>query len=337
MVSAPPVLTEDSVPMLSPHVRLLHRDGSVVLDAPEAEYAYSGHGAALAAAAVPLLNGSASLTSIARGLGAGTGDVIGLLAPPTEGGAVTDIGPLLRTTDTDAYLDAYFAICDSWARDIFVRPFWNRMLGGTAGRNLVLGWGLEFYHRTVGADEHNACSVEYCTRDDVRGWLTEHFAEEYGHGEIFLDGLEACGFERPAVARSAPLPSTRALIDYMADLARTDSIAYLGCYGILHSPRTGQTVERVDAQFDRLIRLYPFAAGILEKIREHAKLDLGLGHDHIVLETLIRRDGVPDRTTTRSIMRAAHGMVTVFCGFFDGILDCYGREEAALPRAPSPD
>lgn len=334
MVSAPPVLTEDSVPMLSPHARLSRREGAVVLDAPDAEYAYSGRGATLAAATVPLSDGSGNLRSIARGLGVGVGDVMRILLPPTRGGAIADIGPMLRTADPDAYLDDYFAICDCWARDIFVRPFWNRMLDGTASRNQVLGWGLEFYHRTVGADEHNARSVEYCTRGDVRGWLTEHFDEEYGHGEIFLDGLEACGFERPAVMRSAPLPSTRALIDYMADLARTDSVAYLGCYGILHSPRSGQTAERVDAQFDHLARLYPFASGILGKIREHAKLDLGLGHDHIVLETLIRRDGVPDHATTRSIMRAAHGMVTVFCGFFDGILDYYERPEARMPRPP---
>lgn len=325
--SAAPVL------MLCPHVRLQVDGTRLVADASGATFTFECSESDLLHDALLAFGGGASLRSAARrGLSAT------LLQPAvdalTKHEVLVDLRPLLFAATIEHWLDAYFSICDRWARDIFACDFWFRVLDGTAPIDLVLGWAREFYHRTVGADEHNELSVCHCRDPFIKTALATHFREERGHGEIFLRGLVQCGVPRASVEGSAPLPTTRALIEYMNKLAVEDSLAYLGCYGILHSPRHGQTRERVRSQFDRLADLYPPAAPIIKAIEEHAVLDLALGHEQIELERYVRARGVPSREDSTRIMRAAHGMARVFAAFFAGIWSRYGCE--ATERGAEP-
>ena len=317
-------LSDDTRLILSPHAGLEESDDAVTIRCPDADAELrllrgAGLGRAIVAA-----DGSQALAELVALAGpdrAGARELLGALA---DCGILWDATGLLAARDAAAQLACYYRLCDGWAQDVFVREFWQRMLSGRASRAEVLGWCEQFYHRTVGADVHNASAVANCRDPWIRSELAAHFDEEFGHGEIFLAGLAACGRSRDQVA--APLASTRQLIEFMDRLGQTDTLAYLGCYGVLHSPRVGQTIDAARAQFRHFAALYPFAAPAMDAILQHAELDFAGQHDQILLEKLIDQRGPLDRGEALRVLRAAHGTVQSFNRFFDGIVAHYGAE-----------
>lgn len=326
------LLSPESTLTLTPHARFYADGGAHVLLTPEADYTFRGRGAAVFDKVKFLLDGSATMGGVAAASGVTFDELRATLAQPLEGGALRDVTTLLTAKTPGEFLEAYFPICDAWALDIFGRPFWEAMLTGQAPPPVVFGWGLEFYHRVIGADEHNALVVNYCHEEVVADWLRTHFAEETDHGFIFLDGLVSCGFDRQQVIQSPPLASTRALINYLNVLAATDLISYLSCYGVMHSPRSGQTRENIDRQYALLKRHYGFGRGLLDKIHEHALLDIDLGHDELVFERVLDGCDLSDGVVAVKTLGAVKGIVTAFVNFFDGIYDYYRSADAQLPR-----
>lgn len=324
------LFTRETVLIASPHLQLQSRDATL-LESPHATYEFSRRASELTQRIFPLIDGHSSLGNIESRSGIPFQDLSEILSPVLPEDLV-DISPERYAQTAEQFMSLYFTVCDDWARYIFDSPFWNSMLTGRCSPMQVLGWGVEFYHRTLGADKHNETSVEHCDDSNVKDWLVEHFTEEYGHGDMFLRGLVASGLKAEDVLQSSALPTTRALIDYFDGLAATDTLAYLGCYGVLHSPRVGQTPERIREQFDKLIAYYPFAAGVLHAIREHALLDVDLKHDQIVLERLAATGRVFTGVAGSRIMNAAKGSVIAFSRYFDGIYQYYGGTDAALIR-----
>ncbi|MEK6321351.1 MAG: hypothetical protein AABN33_06675 [Acidobacteriota bacterium] len=326
-------LGPDTILVLNPHTAFSIYPERVVIESPDAVFTFVRRGAELVKRARFLLDGSHRLRDVSNRVGASHTELEETFRDLVNERALEDVTRLLDSETPEQFLSEYFPLCDFWARDIFSTRFWQAMLNGNATPELVLGWGFEFYHRVLGADEHNALSVNYCVDHQIREWLISHFAEECDHGQMFLDGMVASGFTIEQVAGSVPLPTSRALINYLDVLAVTDTIAYLGCYGVMHSPRAGQTRQRVGEQFDRFAQMYRFAQGLLEKIREHALLDLDLGHEGIVLERALTERIKVNRAVTSSILGAMMGIVRAFSCFFEGIYEYYSKPGVPLPRS----
>lgn len=329
-------LTTHSIVTFSPHTRFYRLDDEYILSTLRADYRFINQSAEVFEKIKFLLDGSISLGKIAEITGIPLDKLISTLDILIgEDDAVRDVTDLMAADNAESFLPLYFQLCDKWAADIFICPFWEAMMSGNAPQSVVLGWGMEFYHRVLGADEHNALSVNFCRDKVLLEWLAEHFAEEVDHGYIFLDGLVASGLEREKVLSSMPLPTTRALINYLNVLATTDLVSYLGCYGVMHSPRAGQTRERIDGQFKYLKSVYASAYPLLDKIHEHAAIDIDLGHDGIVFERFIREREKIDRITVIKCLGAIKGIVTAFVNFFGGIYEYYNSPDAQLPRQAS--
>jgi hypothetical protein len=323
-------LTSSSDPILSPHCRIYRSGGQVIVEGVDATYRFRGKGAMIVDAVKHHLDGTRSLDTIAEEVALPVAEIAAALSVLLETELLVDISDALNATSSHDFLEYYFRLCDDWGRGIFTRPFWLELMTGQASRALVLGWGMEFYHRVMAADVHNSLAVHFCADDRLRELLVDHFLEEVDHGAIFLDGLEASGIDRDAVQASIPLPGSVGLFQYLNGLAVADTLTYMGCYGVMHSPRVGQTVERINAQFDGLINQYPFATGLLEKIREHALLDVGLGHDEIVLERYLLHRGAISRDEGVRIIGAARGITQSFVTFFDGIYASYASSGTSL-------
>jgi pyrroloquinoline quinone (PQQ) biosynthesis protein C len=315
------------IPVFSPHATVIRAMNSVTVDCPDAVTEFMAPSGSNLLAALDHLDGRYSVSELAHYLLLDAADLCRLLEPLVECVAVWDGSGLIDKVDPEVQLATYYDLCDGWAKDIFVGPFWSQMLAGTAAPVVVLGWCEQFYHRTVGADEHNATAVGHCSNPALRADLAAHFAEELGHGEMFLRGLEACGMTRASILAKPPLPTTRALIEYMDGLGKADTLAYLACYGVLHSPRIGQNQEQARSQFQALVDAYPFAAPAIGAVAAHAQIDLTAGHDQIVFETHVRRVGGLSRDEALRSLRAAHGTVKCFNGFFAGILETYGSQK----------
>lgn len=318
-------LDDDARLILSPHAVHCETDAGLILQGPDADAAVALPPDAALRHMLPRLDGSRSVADLVDGAGAEGRSIRRLLASLVDCGLVWDATDLLAGADAARQLDCYYRLCDGWAHDVFVRAFWTKMLAGRASRALVLGWCEQFYHRTVGADVHNASAVAHCDDHWIRSALAAHFDEEFGHGEIFLAGLAACGLPRAEVLARPALPSTQQLIDFMDRLGRTDTIAYLGCYGVLHSPRVGQTIDAARAQFHLFTSFYPFAAPAMTAILQHAELDFAGQHDQILLEKLVDARGPLPPDQALRVLHAAHGTVACFNRFFDGIDAHYDR------------
>jgi pyrroloquinoline quinone (PQQ) biosynthesis protein C len=247
-----------------------------------------------------------------------------------------DVSPALHAGSADGFLEAYWVLCEAWAEEIFARPLWDTLLSGRASPALVLGWGVEFYHYVEAANEHMAMATAHCRDDsEMRQWLAAHYAEEYDHSSMFLAGLAESGLDREQVTAAPPLASTRALVNYLNELAISDVVGYTGVFGVMQSPRIGRTRENVDRLYDHLAALYGFARPFLESVRRHAAADLALGHAQLVLERLVARNGTPAANERARIVRAARDVTERFVMFFDGIEEYYGSAAAELPRRPS--
>ncbi|RNF83331.1 hypothetical protein EER27_12630 [Lysobacter psychrotolerans] len=230
---------------------------------------------------------------------------------------------LLATLDphprtADAFLATLFAICDYWVEGIFRSPFWDAFHRGQASRTQVMQFLAQLYHRTVGADHHNLIAAERCGDPEVRDLLERHYREEFGHAAILLKGFAKCGLARDGAVVHGPLRSTRRLIDYMVDIS-SDTMAYLGCYGIFHAPSTVRGEEQLVHQFERFAALYPFATPAFDAVCQHARLDCKLGHAEIALERLVRSRGCPDAEGVRSALRGARGAAAAFRAIFDDL------------------
>jgi hypothetical protein len=165
---------------------------------------------------------------------------------------------MYRSSSRPRRAPSSFAI--SGQKEIFVGLFWTTVLVGNATIDLVLDWCEQFYHRTLGADEHNEIAARNCKSASVAEALWTHYREEKGHAETFLRGLKRSDVGPEIVKSRGALPCTRRLISFFKQLGKNDTLAYLACYGVLHLLRRGQTLEAVRFQFGRLCSLYPDAA-----------------------------------------------------------------------------
>lgn len=327
-------LGPDSIPLLSPEVTVDVGQEAVVASADEQEYVFVGDGARALAAVKHRLDGSASIATLAQGGGFSADLLIAMLSALAEDGLVLDARPVLDARSTDSFLDGFRRMCDLWAVEWQRTPFWRTMRSGDAARSLVLGWGVEFYHYVESANDHMAAAVAHCRTDQiVRRWLAEHYVEEHDHSRHFVEGLAECGFVSEQVRAAPPLPSTSALINYLVEIATTDFIAYAGTFAAMRS-RLPPPPGELDRFYDGMIRLYPFARALLEKIRAHAREDVELDHHDLVIERILReRVTITPELATR-IVRAARGLSEHFVLYFDGIFDFYSQPDAPLPRRP---
>jgi pyrroloquinoline quinone (PQQ) biosynthesis protein C len=328
-----PHLHSASRPLLSARARTLTSDSELVVDTRDMELTFSGRSAALLARVLDHLDGRRRIDEISAQLDLSENELRKTLQVLVDEDVMIDAGAVFDARSSQAFLDAYFAECRFLSNEIFAQPFWETLLSGRAERNLVLGWGIEFHHFVDAANEHMAVAVAQC-RDGARtrAWLAKHYVEERDHGSIFLDGLAGTGLDRDLVRRAPPLPSTRALINYLTELASVDTIAYAGTFGVMQANREAMSRDALERLFTFLSGQYPFATRLFDAFREHALIDADLRHQHLILEEMLE-DGkaLPPDVVARPI-DAARSVTEHFIMFFEGIHQYYSLAEAEVPR-----
>lgn len=324
-----------ATPLLSCLVNCREYGGELLVESSDCSYRFGGQSAATMSAVLPRLDGASTVEDLSRYLGISPDEICAHLDVLAADELVLDASAAYEARSTGDFLDAYFRECRFRAREIFVQPFWDILMSGRATRSLVLGWGMEFYHYVEGANEHMAAGVAHCRRDpELRRWMAEHYAEEYNHSEIFLQGLISCGLDREQVLEASPLPSTRALINYLTELASSDTMAYAGAFGVMQAAGEDTTHESINRLYDELSGFYPFAVGLFDAIRKHALIDVDLGHQTLLLERACARSPGVDPSVVRGVTRAIADTAEHFILFFEGINDYYSSPHVIVPRRP---
>jgi pyrroloquinoline quinone (PQQ) biosynthesis protein C len=223
--------------------------------------------------------------------------------------------------------------CEAWLEDVYRHPFWNKVMTGRATRAQVVGFAFEKYHYIEAAFEHMGTAAANAT-PEMMPHLARHFIEEYTHGDIYRKGLRSL-FPDEVILNSQPLPSTRALVNYLNETAQRNSFAYYSGNELLQmtentaDERAGSAVNEF---YDAMRKHYPYTAKVIDSFIAHTRADQALDHENAFL---LMCKSVPPltRREVNDALNVARNMAEHLMLFMDGI-DTFYAKFPRVPRLP---
>lgn len=223
----------------------------------------------------------------------------------------------------------------AWLRPIYEHSLWDKIVSGRATRAQVIGFAMEKYHYIEAAHEHMSIAAANAT-PVMMPHLARHFIEEYTHGDIYRHGLRAL-FTDEQILNCLPLPTTRALVNCLNELAARNSFSYYAANEVLqmteNSDHEQGGSQNVSEFYTQMERHYPFSKPLIDAFIQHTNLDQKLKHNDVFHEMCVDTK----RLTTEQVndaMQAAKQITEQLMIFLDGIELMYGSECNPL-RMPS--
>lgn len=220
-----------------------------------------------------------------------------------------------------------------WLDKIADHPIWPALTEGTAHRAVAIGFVIEKYHYIEGAYEHMATAVANAD-SRIAEDLIRHFKEEYNHGDIYLGGLSSL-FPKQLVVESAPLPSTRALINCLNELAQSDSVAYYSANEFLQKTENiGDGIgDPVETFYKAIEKNYSLPSAVCRAMRAHTNQDQELGHKDVFSEMCNKLDTISFASVNK-YLQATKQIAEHLEYFLDGIFLYYSKYSyVPRPRA----
>ena len=223
--------------------------------------------------------------------------------------------------------------CDAWLEDVYRHPFWEKVVTGRATRAQVIGFAFEKYHYIEAAFEHMGTAAANAT-PEMMPHLARHFIEEYTHGDIYRKGLRSL-FPDDVILRSQPLPSTRALVNYLNETAQRNSFAYYSGNELLQmTENTGDEKAggAVNEFYEAMRKHYPYTDRLIDSFVAHTRADQALEHENAFL---LMCKSVPPltRREVNDALNVAKNMAEHLMLFMDGI-DTFYEKFPTVPRLP---
>lgn len=325
-------LNADSLPKCLPCATLTATQEEATLHVPGSDYLFAGESAGLIQSVFKRLNGMNTVADLAQSCGVAPAALIAVLGYLQDESVLIDMqraGPLTGE-QLVAQIKNEVAF---WRRHIDSQPCWQSVHAGRCTERQILGWGIEFYHYVDAANEYMAYGVAYCRESiDIRQKIAAQYAEEADHGEIFLQGLAEDGLPAERVANAYPLPSTRALINYLNEAAMENSLVYTAIFSLMQSDGENFNKEGLSDYYSHLISLYPFARGMFGAFLKHASIDAQLGHQSSLFENLYANNEIISSRDVQHTFTTIRQLVNYFILYYEYIFDYYGEESAQLPR-----
>jgi pyrroloquinoline quinone (PQQ) biosynthesis protein C len=328
-----PVLKD--LPLLRRNVTVARDDGHVVLRHLADEVTLEGAAAQLFTRLQPALDGLTAIDALAAKLAEKPARLRALVDQLDKAGVVAfqsarEDGALMTGLE---FYDLHRDRSQFWLRDVYAHPFWEKVVTGEASRAQVIGFAFEKYHYIEAAFEHMGVAAANAS-PEMMPHLARHFIEEYTHGDIYRKGLHAL-FPDDVVLRSQPLPSTRALVNYLSESAARSSFAYYAGNEVLQmTENTGDAKagSAVDEFYDAMRKHYPYTDKLINSFIAHTRADQKLGHEDAFLHMC---KSVPPltRREVNDALNVARNMAEHLLLFMDGIDTFYGQFPT-VPRLP---
>ncbi len=320
-------------PLLKHSVKVSRHNGTVVLQHLRDEITLEGAGAELFAKVHTKLNGESTIEKIAAEISEQATRVRSFLQQLTRAGVV---GFIDRGDETMTGMEFYALhrdYCMHWLEPIYRHPLWDKITNGTASRAQVIGFAFEKYHYIEAAYEHMGIAAANAS-PEMMPHLARHFIEEYTHGDIYRVGLRSL-FPDDVVLRSQPLPSTRALVNYLSESAQRSSFAYYAGNELLQmTENTGddKSGNAVNDFYDAMKKHYPWSDRLIASFIAHTHADQKLGHEDAFL---LMCKSVPPltRREVNDALDVARSMAEHLMLFMDGI-DTFYAHFPQVPRLP---
>jgi pyrroloquinoline quinone (PQQ) biosynthesis protein C len=325
---------ETGFPLLRRSASVRRNDGQIVIEHLSREVTLEGHAAALFDRMLPHLDGQTSVGALAEKVEERPERLLKLVEQLGAAGVLA-----LRTDDDGgrmsgaAFYELHRQQCAHWLRPIYEHPLWQKIVEGTASRAQVIGFAFEKYHYIEGAYEHMAVAAANAT-PEMMPHLARHFIEEYNHGDIYRKGLQSL-FPDEVVLSAQPLPSTRALVNFLSESAARNSFAYYAGNELLQlTENTGDddAGQSVNEFYAGMKQHYPWTERLINSFIAHTHADQKLGHDNVFQEMCA---SVPPltRKEVREALEVTRSMAEHLRLFMDGI-DIFYDRFPNIPRTP---
>jgi len=323
------------IPLLKRSTRIVSTDDKVVIQYLEQEITLEGRAAILFGKILPHLDGRTRLQAISERTAASPRHVHSLAEQLQKAGVLAWIGAEeeRRTMTGAEFYALHRKHANNWLRPVYDHPLWEKIVTGRATRNQVIGFAFEKYHYIEGAYEHMAVAAANAT-PEMMPHLARHFIEEYLHGDIYRKGLRSL-FSDEVVLHSQPMPSTRALVNFLSETAARSSFSYYAGNELLQmTENTSEDSENTSINhfYDAMIEHYPYTRRLVDSFIAHTHADQKLGHADVFREMC---DAVPplSRREVMDALNTVRFMAEHLLLFLDGIDVGYGQL-SAVPRLP---
>lgn len=298
------------------------------------EVTLSGPAAQLFGKMLPYLDGANDIGKIAEKIGESPRRVQSLSEELGKTGLLSFKDLSGKMTTGEEFYALHRRHVNEWLQPIYNHPFWENVVTGKATRAQVLGFAFEKYHYIEGAYEHMAIAAANST-PEMMPHLARHFIEEYNHGDIYRKGLQSL-FPNDTILRAQPLPSTRALVNFLSESAAKNSFGYYAGNELLQmTENTGDAGDSssIDDFYAAMRKHYPYTDKIIDAFIAHTNADQKLGHENVFLEMC---QSVPPLTQAEvdAALNIVRSMAEHLYLFMDGIDTFYARFPA-IPRLPS--
>jgi pyrroloquinoline quinone (PQQ) biosynthesis protein C len=321
------------LPLLKRSVTVARANGHVALRRMNEEVLLEGPAAQLFTKIEAQLDGRSPIGVIAEKVSEKPARLLALTRQLEKAGVLAflstkDDGKL---TTGEEFYKIHREHCMHWLQPVYEHPLWEKITTGKASRAQVIGFAFEKYHYIEAAFEHMGIAAANAT-PEMMPHLARHFIEEYTHGDIYRKGLRSL-FDNEIILRSQPLPSTRALVNYLNESAERSSFAYYAGNELLQmTENTGddKAGRAVDDFYDAMRKHYPYTDKLIESFIAHTKADQKLGHADAFL---LMCQSVPPltRREVNDALNVAKNMAEHLLLFMDGI-DTFYASFATVPR-----
>jgi pyrroloquinoline quinone (PQQ) biosynthesis protein C len=320
------------LPLLKRSAVVSKPNGHVVIRRLRDEITLEGAAAVLFGRLESALDGATAIEAMAKKLSEKPARVRALLEQLERVGVIAflsgkDDGALMTGVE---FYELHRERSQGWLEAVYQHPLWEKIVQGTASRAQVLGFAFEKYHYIEAAFEHMGVAAANAT-PEMMPHLARHFIEEFTHGDIYRKGLRSL-FPDDTVLRSQPLPSTRALVNYLSESAQRSSFSYYAGNEVLQmTENTGdeKAGSAIDDFYAAMRKHYPYTDKLIDSFIAHTKADQALGHEDAFLAMC---KSVPPltRREVNDGLNVAKNMAEHLSLFMDGIETFY----ASFPTVP---
>lgn len=235
------------------------------------------------------------------------------------------ISPVERDSASERGIDVLFRLEDLGAellsQHVLGGRYWRTLMApGPASVPLLIATAIENYHFLAREPLFDSPALWLPEWPAAQVVINDFYVSEFGHDELLLDALEACGYSRREISESCvPLPSTTAFCNALSHWALTEPLFFFATIGFLEG-REG----RVDSFIEACERTPDLPPGFLEPLRKHATINLRAGHGH-VSRALFRRIGALDSQTIRRMESLLPQFAALYGDFYNQIADHVAR------------
>jgi hypothetical protein len=191
--------------------------------------------------------------------------------------------------------------------------------------NVLYGLAIENYHFLFRESWFDSPALSFLGSTRARLLMNEFYAEEYGHDELILRGLNSIGISREDLADTLPLAETLALCNGLAYWARYDPIFFFTTLGIL---------EGKDLQTDSYLlacERFGLSESFVRPIRTHSDINVKGQHGNLSRMVFSAIPFVDRESLTR--MRAqTHLFIEMYDRFYEGVWHYYSTCSNLLRR-----